>query len=259
MRKKLTDAEILLGLAGEKGLLGVHEKDMKTHLPLGLDELQELARKLESEGTLRILSFVPLFCVSRASIDFLGAKIVPHIRDFHGKHPKESGIPFDKIKKRFNVSEKILLLTLKTLVHEGRLKLEGDGSYAAPGFVRELPPREEKILAQLESLWLEGGLRAIAFKDLREAQSLDPHKLQALVDILIERKRVVQSKEGFFLHASWLNEVVAKIRATGRKELTVGEFKDLTGLSRKFAIPLLELLDEMGVTRRRGATREILP
>jgi hypothetical protein len=41
--------------------------------------------------------------------------------------------------------------------------------------------------------------------------------------------------------------------------LTVGEFKDLTGLSRKFAIPLLELLDEMGVTRRRGATREILP
>jgi selenocysteine-specific elongation factor len=78
------------------------------------------------------------------------------------------------------------------------------------------------------------------------------------VDILIERKKVVQSKEGFFLHASWLDEVVAKIRSTGRKELNVGEFKDLTGLSRKFAIPLLELLDEMGVTRRRGATREIL-
>jgi selenocysteine-specific elongation factor len=258
MRKKLTDAEILLGLAGEKGLQGVHEKDMKTHLALGPEELQDLARKLESEGMLRILSFAPLFCVSRSSIDFLGGKIVPFIRDFHGKHPKESGIPFDKLKKRFDVSGKILLLTLKTLVHEGRLRQDDDGPYAVPGFVRELPPREEKILAQLESLWLEGGLRAIAFKDIRDAQSLAPHKLQALVDILIERKKVVQSKEGFFLHASWLDEVVANIRATGRKELSIAEFKELTGLSRKFAIPLLELLDEMGVTRRRGATREIL-
>jgi selenocysteine-specific elongation factor len=258
MREKLTDAEILRGLAGEKALQGVHEKDITAHLSLGPEELLALAQKLEAEGTLRILSFAPLFCVSRESVDFLGAKIVPHIRDFHAKHPKESGIPFDKLKKRFVVRAKILLLTLKTLVHEGRLRQGDNDEYALPGFVRELPPREEMILAKLESLWLEGGLRAIAFKDIREAQALTPQKLQVLIDILIERKKVVQSKEGFFLHASWLDDVVAKIRANGRKELNVADFKEMTGLSRKFAIPLLELLDEMGVTRRRGATREIL-
>ena len=258
MRKKLSDAEILLGLAGDKGLKGIHETDIKAHLPLEPEELQALAQKLEAEGTLRVLSFAPLFGVARKSIDFLGAKIVLFIRDFHAKHAKENGIPFDKLKKRFDVHPRILLLTLKTLVHDGRLRQDGDGPYAVPSFVRELPPREEKILAKLESLWLEGGLRAIAFKDIREAQALPPHKLQALVDILIERKKVVQSKEGFFLHASWLDDVVARIREKGRKELSVADFKGLTGLSRKFAIPLLELLDEMGVTRRRGATREIL-
>jgi len=51
---------------------------------------------------------------------------------------------------------------------------------------------------------------------------------------------------------------VAKLRASGRRELTVADFKALTGLSRKYAIPLLELLDEMGVTRRKGAVRDIL-
>jgi len=257
MRKKLTDAEVLLGLAGDKGLQGIHEKDMKVLLPLDLDGLQALAQKLEAEGKLRILSFSPLFCVARESVDFLGDKILPHIRDFHGKHPKENGIPLEKLKKRFVIPDQILLLTLKILVHEGKLKQADDG-YAVSGFVRELPPREEIILARLEAMWLEGGLRAIAFKDLREAQDLTPQKLQVLVDILIERKKVVQSKEGFFVHASWLDDVVAKIRANGRKELNVSDFKTLTGLSRKFAIPLLELLDEKGVTRRRGATREIL-
>jgi hypothetical protein len=40
--------------------------------------------------------------------------------------------------------------------------------------------------------------------------------------------------------------------------MTVSEFKSMTGLSRKYAIPLLELLDQMGITRRKGPGREIL-
>ncbi len=257
MREKLTDADLLLGLANDKGLQGVRETDMNELLSLDGEALRELAQKLEADGKLRILSFAPLTCVSRASMDFLGDKILLHIRDFHGKHPTENGITLERLEKRFTSPAKVLRLTLMMLVHEGKLRRDGD-EYALPDFVRTLPPREEKILAELETLWLEGGLRAISFNDIRDARHLTPQKLQALVDILIDRKKVVQSKEGFFVHASWLDDVVAKIRATGRKELTVAEFKALTGLSRKFAIPLLELLDEMGVTRRQGASREIL-
>jgi selenocysteine-specific elongation factor len=76
--------------------------------------------------------------------------------------------------------------------------------------------------------------------------------------ILIERKKVVRSTEGFFIHARWLDEIIRKVRGLGKKELTVADFKAMTGLSRKYAIPLLELLDEMGVTRRTGPGREIL-
>ena len=257
MRKKLSDADVLLALANDKGLQGVREKDMKELLAQDVEGLRELAQKLEAEGKLRILSFAPLVCVSRASMDFLGDKILPHIRDFHEKHPKENGITLERLEKRFTSQAKVLRLTLMMLAHEGKLRRDGD-EFALPGFVRTLPPREEKILAELETLWLEGGLRAISFKDIRDARQLAPHKLQALVDILIERKKVVQSKEGFFVHATWLDDVVARVRSAGRKELTVADFKGLTGLSRKFAIPLLELLDEMGVTRRKGASRELL-
>ncbi|MBS1226486.1 MAG: Elongation factor SelB, winged helix, partial [Candidatus Aminicenantes bacterium] len=59
-------------------------------------------------------------------------------------------------------------------------------------------------------------------------------------------------------HSKWLDEIVRKIRGSGRRELTVADFKAMTGLSRKYSIPLLELLDSMGVTRRKGSVRDIL-
>ncbi|NTU51038.1 MAG: hypothetical protein HGA94_01180, partial [Candidatus Aminicenantes bacterium] len=55
-----------------------------------------------------------------------------------------------------------------------------------------------------------------------------------------------------------LDELVLKIRGSKKRELTVADFKAMTGLSRKYSIPLLELLDSMGVTRRKGSVRDIL-
>ena len=82
--------------------------------------------------------------------------------------------------------------------------------------------------------------------------------MEKLLALLVERKSVVQGKDGFYVNSVWLDELVAKLRARESKEFTVAEFKDMTGLSRKYSIPLLELLDEMGVTRRKGNSREIL-
>jgi len=60
------------------------------------------------------------------------------------------------------------------------------------------------------------------------------------------------------LHSKWLDEIISRIEKSKKRELTVADFKELTGLTRKYAIPLLELLDQMGVTRRKGRIREIL-
>jgi selenocysteine-specific elongation factor len=51
---------------------------------------------------------------------------------------------------------------------------------------------------------------------------------------------------------------VTQLRALGKSEISIAEFKNLTGLTRKYAIPLLELLDQRGITRRKGSIREIL-
>jgi len=52
--------------------------------------------------------------------------------------------------------------------------------------------------------------------------------------------------------------LIAKLQESGAKELTVSEFKRISGLSRKYAIPLLELLDKKGVLRKQGSLHKIL-
>jgi selenocysteine-specific elongation factor len=258
MKKKLSrDDEALLALARENGLRGVKEGQAQILLPLSRAELTSLAQCLEEEGRVWILAFSPLFIVSRESVDFLGQKIVAYIAKFHRNHPGENGVPLDQLKNRFDIPLKILLLALKTLVHEKTLRREGS-DYALKGYERQLPPREEKMLRALEEMSLTSELPALASRDLQEKLGLSAAKLERLLDILIERKKIVRSRDGFILHSRWLDDLVAKIRSSARRELTVADFKALTGLSRKYAIPLLELLDEMDVTRRRGATREIL-
>jgi selenocysteine-specific elongation factor len=258
MKKKLSrDDEALLALATENGLRGVKESQAQILLPLSRAELISLAQYLEEEGRIRILGFSPLFFISRESVDFLGRKIVAYIAKFHRNHPGENRASLDQLKNRFDTPVKILLLALKTLVHDGTLRRDG-GGYALKGFERRLPPREEKILRALEEMSLTSERPALSSKDLQEKLGLSAMKLESLLDILVERKKIVRSPDGFFLHSPWLDDLAARIRSSARRELTVADFKAMTGLSRKYAIPLLELLDEMGVTRRRGATREIL-
>jgi selenocysteine-specific elongation factor len=110
----------------------------------------------------------------------------------------------------------------------------------------------------MEEMYLMDKFQSFSMDELKKAFRLSSKKLNKMLALLIERKKIVLGRDGFILHSHWLEEIIRKIRASGEKELTVAEFKEMTGLSRKYAIPLLELLDQMGVTRRRGSSREIL-
>jgi selenocysteine-specific elongation factor len=163
----------------------------------------------------------------------------------------------ERIKNRFGVSEKILFLVIRTLERAEKVRQAGT-RLMLPVHQVALSAQEEKILQQLEEMSFRGEFQSLSLDEIRRRFRLSQERLERLLAVLTERKKVIQGPDGLFIHSHWLDEVVAKVRSLGKKELTVADFKQLTGLSRKYAIPLLELLDQMKVTRRRGAWREIL-
>ncbi len=251
------EPEMLLVLAEAKGIRGLDGGDVTGFSGLERARVEALARGLEAEGRLRILSFSPLVLVLQDSLDFLRRRLSAFLVQYLKRHPGQSGVPMESLEKKFAVAPNVLQLELRALVKEGRIRLE-KGAAVPVDFRAPLSAEDEKVLAGLEALFLKGEFGEVSLDDLRRTFHLTPARLQKLLGVLMERKTIVEGKDGFLLHSRWLEEVIRKVRASGRRELTVADFKALTGLTRKYAIPLLELLDEMGVTRRKGAARDIL-
>jgi selenocysteine-specific elongation factor len=251
------EIEMLFALVQEKGLQGLKEGEITAFSSLTRRVLQRVAQELEAEGKIRILSFAPLFLFSQDSLDFLCQTILRFLTQFHKRNPEQKGVSLERIKKRFELHPRILSLGLKHLSRAGQIK-ESEDKLALSEFMMTLTPEEEGILKELEDLCLKGEFRSLSFEDLRKRFRLSSKKLDKLLSFLIERKKIVQGKDGLILHSKWLDEIILRIEKSGKRELAVADFKELTGLTRKYAIPLLELLDQMGVTRRKGRIREIL-
>jgi len=250
--------EMLLTLANEKGMQGLRETEIKDFCRLPRESLRQLCEELEKEGEIRILSFSPIFIISQQNLDFLSKKIVVFLEQFHRKHPEENGLSKERIKKRLGLNQKILTLSLKHLEKQDLIR-ELEGIIALSAFKIVLTPEEERILRELEELCFKGEYRSVSIEEFQKRFHLSSKKTQMLLSVLTERKRIVQGKDGFFLHSRWLNDVISLLKKSGQKEFKISDFKKITGLSRKYAIPLLELLDQMGATRRKSSSmREIL-
>lgn len=251
------EKNMLLALIEERGMRGISEREISDFACLSREEPLRLSQELEEEGEVKILSFHPLFLLSKKSFDFLCKKIWGFLSYFHKKHPQEQGASLERIAKRFDLRAKILSLALNRLVKEHKIR-EFKGNVALFDFERELLPEEERILQKLEEMCFKEEFRSVSMEDLRQRFHLSSQKLNMMLSLLIERKKIIQGKAGFIIHYSWLDEIISKIQNSGKRELSVSDFKKMTGLSRKYAIPLLELLDQVGVTKRKGSLHQIM-
>jgi selenocysteine-specific elongation factor len=251
------EVEMLVSLCRKRGTSGLHEREILEFCDLSGERLLYLGEKLEAESQVKILSFSPLHLISRESFDHLGEKILAYLEQFHDKQPAQKGVLLEKVKARFGVSDKVLRLAVKTLEKAGKVQTAGQ-RLMLPSHEMAISAEEEKILQRLEEMCYRGEFQSVSLDEIRRQFRLSRERLEKLLSLLTEREKIIQGPEGLFIHSLWLDDVIGRVRALEKKEMTVAEFKALTGLSRKYAIPLLELLDQMGVTRRHGAVREIL-
>ena len=249
--------DMLLALSQYKGTRGLTQEEFDEFCGFSRDTQIALAQELEAEGKVKILGFSPLFILGQESFDFACQKILKFIRELQYSHSDFIGITPQEIKQRFRLHPKILGLSLGYLEREGKIQHFNERIVLA-GFTPKMSPEDERLLSAMEELSLKGEFQLLSLQEIKRKFHISSDKLDKILALLIERKKVVKGKDGFMLHAKWLNETIDRIRISGLKEITVRDFKEMTGLTRKYAIPLLELLDQMGVTRRVGSSRQIL-
>jgi selenocysteine-specific elongation factor len=119
---------------------------------------------------------------------------------------------------------------------------------------------EAESKKKIEDAFATAGLKVPALTEVIGELKIDKVRAQKIVTLLLREKLLIKVSDGLVFHRSaleWLRRELAACKLKSTK-IDVAKFKELTGVSRKYAIPLLEYLDRERVTKRVGDAREIL-
>ncbi len=197
--------------------------------------------------------------VHAPAIEGLKLFLIGSVEDFHKTNPLVPGISREELRETVGASTDVLGATLDGLVKERRLELAGE-LVRLPGRGVVMKDEEAESKRTIEQAFASAGLQVPALYAVLAGLKVDKVRAQKIVTLLLRDKVLVKISDDLVFHQSTLQELRKQIAAYKAKstKIDVGKFKELTGVSRKYAIPLLEYLDRERVTKRVGDERLIL-
>jgi selenocysteine-specific elongation factor len=226
------------------------------------EDVRQIAEALERGGRLKIASREPWVMAPTATIRGCGERIRTTLDAFHRANPLVAGMSKEELRGRAarGLRPEIFRCALEELVRGGQAAAAGDTVMRA-GRQIVLTAEEDRARGEIERAFEQAGLAVPRLAEILPRLPVDPKRANKLLQLLLRERVLVKVAEDLVFHASavaGLKEMLAGYKRQRGDRITVGSFKELTGISRKYAIPLLEHLDRERVTRRVGDERVIL-
>ncbi|HEV2400771.1 MAG TPA: selenocysteine-specific translation elongation factor [Candidatus Sulfotelmatobacter sp.] len=178
---------------------------------------------------------------------------------FHKENPLVPGVAKETLREQLNLSPEVFSAVLELLTGERRLEVAGD-IVRLPGHGVVMKDEEAESKKKIEDAFANAGLKVPALHEVLAGLKVDKARAQKIVTLLLRERVLVKVSEDMVFHRSALEGLKKQLAVQKAKssKMDVALFKEITGVSRKYAIPLLEYLDRERVTRRLADTREIL-
>jgi selenocysteine-specific elongation factor len=223
----------------------------------GLTERQiEAIPSRDRQGAVMHFTHPQPWFADRPWFQSAGEKLLRAVREFHRKNPLLPGIPKQDLRGR-ELPDSPPFLIDAILAQEKQIVVEGENVRLASHKV-VLKQDEEQARAAIERAFEQAGLAVPALPDVLAKSGVEAARARSLLQILLREKRLIRVGDDLVFHHSAMEKLRAMLAARQAARFNVGTFKDWTGISRKYAIPLLEYLDREKVTRREGDERVVL-
>tara|TARA_B100000886_G_scaffold128545_1_gene86678 strand:+ start:876 stop:2726 length:1851 start_codon:yes stop_codon:yes gene_type:complete len=165
-------------------------------------------------------------------------------------------IEMNKISYKFNFSSKWVHYIVKSLVTDGLLFFN-NGKVELVGQSNSLNKKAKEDIKRIKKIINDSQHEIIHIKDLHKKSSLNPKIINELVFFISKRKEVFLINGDLIISSNSFKNLIHSLNNhfLDNETLSVSKFKDITGLTRKNAIPILEYLDKCNYTLRNGAER----
>lgn len=246
----------LLARIARRGEDGIAVAQLITESGRTGEETAQHITKLTSDH--KIVKRGDLLISAQSFVSFLST-LGRLVSEFHARNPLVPGISREELREQAKLSSPAFAAALDEAVKSGKLALSGDLVHL-PGRGVVMKDEEAASRKTIEQAFASAGLKVPALKDVLSGLKVDRARAQKLVTLLLRDKVLIKVSDDLVFHHSAVADLRKTIAAqkTRSPKIDVGRFKDLTGVSRKYAIPLLEYLDRERVTKRVGDERVIL-
>ena len=189
----------------------------------------------------------------------LEKEMLARLKDFHAKNPIRKGLTRGELSGKWarGIPERLFFFVLDRLIRQDLIVSEQE-FLRLPDHRISLAADQELLKKKILDAYYRSGIQPPTVKKLLEDLDLEMKEISPVLRMLQGQGDLIKINEDFYFSASAIDKLKEKMVLFFKSHEEMGpvEFKDLTGLSRKFAIPLLEFMDKEKLTVRVGDKRK---
>ena len=250
--KELQDSSLeqqLLLRVTRRGMARLEERGLTAETGLTQEVLQRLAGTLSRTG--RLLRIPGGILMTREHLESAAKGVISRLT----ADLSHAGLKRSEMRSQLNLSAEVLDFIVDELVRERKLTMKGELIYATRNDTSASDP-DAKSLSAIADAFRLAGLTTPLVAEVAAKLNLPDAEMRRLMTLLLREKILVRmGNEAVYLHRDALDALHSQMDQLRGQTIDVAGFKRLTGVSRKYAIPLLEYLDRERITRKVGDQR----
>jgi len=240
------------------GPAGLSFAEIGMHLNLAPGQLKSLVDLLISQGEILAYNGDRLRYLHPQVMDELKESCLNFLREFHLQNPLQPGASKEELKSKLppQMDSRLFQHLLSLLAAEKKIVVEKDLLRLASHTV-SLKEEEKDLRQKIINLLAKAALQPPTVKEISTALHVSSAELKPVLQLLTREGILVKVKDELYFHRSAIAELEGKVIRflQEQKEMSPTQFKEMTQVSRKFAIPLMEYLDAQKITLRVGDKR----
>lgn len=235
--------------------------ELNSLLGLPAAELVKICSELAKSGKVVMIQAPAPILVLPEIVEALKKDTLKRVEEFHRENALQKGISKEELRKRIydDLPLEVFRYCLDRLVEQRKIAFVED-MISLHGREVQLSEQGQQVREQIEALYQRSGFQPPTLAELPGLVSADSGEIRKIFFWMIKERILVKVAEDLVYHRSTLETIKSDIRkkfVPGSK-FGVADFKELFGITRKHAIPLLEYLDRDRFTRRLGNDRILL-
>ncbi|MBW2706211.1 MAG: selenocysteine-specific translation elongation factor [Deltaproteobacteria bacterium] len=244
----------------QAGYGGVSFSHLKIMTNLTDKQLDTALQHLLSKKTITQTDKQNRIYLHQVTFDKLIQKTTEHLAKYHADNPLKAGMPKEELKSKFpQLSDpKVFNLILNQMIKSDQISQEENTVRLSDHRV-SLGADQADIREKMQNIYKKGELQPPYFREVPKLLGVDPNHTKDVMLLLVEEGQIVKTKDDLYFHIDAITELKNRLVdfLKSNEEITTPQFKEMTGASRKYVIPLIEYFDANKVTLRVGDSRKL--